>query len=450
MKLSERRILLLTVESGRKDKLEFDDEQPNLAVRVGKSARVGKPGGRNYLVQYPWHGKKERIPLGSCSAVALATARSATAEIMGDLARGINPKAKREEAAAAERAKRIRDRLTLRVLIENWQRLRLAERRASYAKEAARALHAAFADRLDDAAEDLDRAAIVQALDALRRHRQKDGSGKAKGAAMAGRTAAYGRAAFTWAVKRGLVQSNPFTDLPIDKSITRRDRVPDDDELGEILRAAGEAPRPYGPIMRVLTLTGQRRNEVAGMTWAELSADLATWTIPRERAKNGVAHVVPLSEPVRALIRATLPQDVGAAERISERRATNALVFPGAVGVFSGWSKAKIALDKAIIEARAKAAAKAGTTARPLVPWTVHDLRRVTASGLQKLGVRFEVTEAILNHVSGSRGGIAGIYQRHDWLPEKRAALDAWARHLMAIVEQRCDVRDVLPFARAG
>jgi hypothetical protein len=97
--------------------------------------------------------------------------------------------------------------------------------------------------------------------------------------------------------------------------------------------------------------------------------------------------------------------------------------------VFSGWSKSKTALDKAITEARAKAAAEAGTTARPLVPWSIHDLRRTVAAGLQRHGVRLEVAEAVLNHISGAHGGIAGVDQRHDWSTEKRAALDAWAAH---------------------
>jgi hypothetical protein len=100
-----------------------------------------------------------------------------------------------------------------------------------------------------------------------------------------------------------------------------------------------------------------------------------------------------------------------------------------------GWSKAKVALDKAIMAARAKAAATRGKPPEPLTPWNVHDLRRTVATGLQRLGVRLEVTEAVLNHISGSRGGIAGVYQRHDWAAEKRAALDAWASHVMSIVK---------------
>jgi hypothetical protein len=108
---------------------------------------------------------------------------------------------------------------------------------------------------------------------------------------MTGRTAAYGRAAFVWAVKRGMVPVNPFAALPIAKSIAKRERVLSDHEIAEIWTATSTAAAPYGSIIRLLILTGQRRGEVAGMAWGEISADLATWTMPGERTKNGVAHV---------------------------------------------------------------------------------------------------------------------------------------------------------------
>jgi integrase len=442
MKLTERKIDRLTAEHGRKDRLIFDEEQRGLAVRVTASA------GRTYLCQYTLHGHKWRVPLGACSAVSLSKARAAAAVVMGDVAKGRNPAAERREAAAAERARRSRDRLTLRVLIDDWNRLHLAGRRPSYAAEAVRALHSAFADRLDDAAEDLDRAAVVRALDSLtRRHKRKggDGAGKAKGAAMTGRTAAYGRAAFAWALKRGSVSVNPFAALPIGKGIAKRERVLSDRELAEIWRAAGHAGAPYGSIIRLLILTGQRRGEVAGMTWNEISEDLMTWTMPGERTKNGVAHTVPLSAAARDLLKAALP------EGLKDEPTSGSLVLPGALGTpFAGWSKAKRALDKAIMDARADAAAKAGAQPAPLVAWSVHDLRRTVATGLQRLGVRLEVTEAILNHISGSRGGISGVYQRHDWAAEKRAALDSWAAHVVSIVEGRGAPGKVVTLARAG
>jgi hypothetical protein len=117
---------------------------------------------------------------------------------------------------------------------------------------------------------------------------------------------------------------------------------------------------------------------------------------------------------------------------------------------FSGWSKAKRALDKAIIAARGKAATDAGATPAPLIAWTLHDLRRTVATGLQRLGVRLEVTEAVLNHISGSRAGIRGVYQQHDWAAEKRAALDGWAAHVVSITEDRFIADNVVTLARAG
>jgi hypothetical protein len=156
---------------------QFDAEQiAHLAIEVGEAglgpaedadldvALSAEPLGENtqrdrLAVAGRAGDEKWRVPLGACSALSLAKAREAAAAVMGDVAKGRNPAAERKDAAAAERAKRARDRLTLRVLIEDWNRLHLAGRRASYAAEAVRALHCAFADVLDDAAEDLDRAA---------------------------------------------------------------------------------------------------------------------------------------------------------------------------------------------------------------------------------------------------------------------------------------------------
>ena len=150
---------------------------------------------------------------------------------------------------------------------------------------------------------------------------------------------------------------------------------------------------------------------------SELNSGFSAWTLPAPRSKNGKPHVVPLSEEMRALLRAQPP--------LTETD----LVFPGEKGVFSGWSKSKARLDRL-----------SGVSG-----WTLHDLRRTLATGLQKLGVRLEVTEAVLNHVSGSRAGIVGVYQRHEWQGEKRAALAAWGAHVAAIIERRGLMQNVKP-----
>jgi len=377
---------------------------------------------RTYLCQYTLNHQKWRMPLGSCSALSLSKAREAAAAVMGDVAKGRNPAAERKEAAAAEWAKRVRGRLTLAVLFQDWARLHLIHRRPRYAAEAVRALRHGFSKHLDRPAEDLDRAAVVQALDSLSRPRKEKGKSSIRhGTAIAGRTAAYGRACFAWAMKRGTLPSNPFAELPMSAIINKRDRVLRDEEAGAIWRAAGKAPLPYGAIVRLLMLTGQRREEVAGMTWTELSEDLTTWTIPAARTKNGIPHLVPLSPPARELLHA-LPSEGPGDVRGARQLAKLALVFPGERGTpFSGWSKAKSALD----------------IASGVSGWWLHDLRRTLATGLQRLGVRLEVTEAVLNHLSGSRAGVVGIYQRHDWAEEKRAALDAWSGHLLTAAESR-------------
>jgi integrase len=419
MKLTERKIEALTVEPGRKDRLVFDEPQRGLAVRVTTS------GGRTYLCQYTLRGQKWRVPLGSCSALSLSKAREAAAAIMGDVAKGRNPAAERKEAAAAEWAKRVRGRLTLSVLIQDWARLHLAHRRPRYAAEAVRALRHGFAKHLDRPAEDLDRATVVHALDSLGRpHKDKRAGTKSprRGTAAAGRTAAYGRACFAWAMKRGTVRHNPFAQLPLPTTITKRDRVLSDEEAAAIWRAASDAARPYGAIVRLLMLTGQRRDEVAGMTWAEISEDLMTWTMPGTRTKNSVPHLVPLSQPARELLHSLRSDRESVQRTLQDRRAKLALVLPGERGTpFSGWSKAKSALD----------------IASGVSGWWLHDLRQTLATGLQRLGVRLEVTEAVLNHLSGSRAGVVGIYQRHDWAEEKRSALDAWSAHLLAVADGR-------------
>jgi len=409
MNLTIRKIDQLTVDAKQRDRLVFDDTQRGLAVRVTAT------GGKTYLAQFTLHGTKYRVPLGSCSALSLAKAREATAVIMGEVAKGKNPALERKEAAA--KARRAHGRLTLEQLIANWHRLHLAHLRSRYSSEATRALRHAFRRYLDQPAEELDRATIVRVLDGITRN--SGTNGETRGHAMSSRTAAYGRAAFAWAVKRGTVEFNPFGNLPVSARIIRRERVLNDDELRTVWQAAIAATFPFGAIVCMLALTGQRREEVSGMAWAEISNDLNTWTIPAARTKNGATHVVPLSALARELLQ-RLPRE-------------GSLVFPGDKGTpFSGWGKSKTRLDET-----------SGTT-----NWRLHDLRRTLATGLQRLGVRLEVTEAVLNHISGSRAGIVGVYQRHDWQSEKRAALEAWSAHILELGDGRRQAGNVVNLER--
>jgi len=194
---------------------------------------------------------------------------------------------------------------------------------------------------------------------------------------------------------------------------------------------ARQVAHPFGAIVRLLMLTGQRREEVAGMTWAELSEDLATWTIPATRTKNGVPHLVPLSEPARKLL--------------------HALSSDGPGDVQGAHQHAKLALADLAFDQPLKGVPRSlGKNQIPVFPGGGCMTCAGPSRGLQRLGVRLEVTEAVLNHLSGSRAGVVGIYQRHDWAQEKRAALDAWSAHLLAAAEGRLPAGKVLPFSRAG
>lgn len=403
MRLTEANIEKLQVEPGKRDRLVFDDTQRGLGVRVTAS------GGKTFLAQYTMNGRRCRVPLGAVSAITLSDARKAAAAVMGKVATGENPAEARKAEAEAERTRKAREMLTLDRLVDDWHRLHLStNRRPRYAEEARRALRNAFPTALRRPAEALTRASVVLTLDDMP-------------PAMAARTAAYGRACFSWAMKRGTLAANPFTNLPV-PSIEARDRVLTDDELAAVWKAAEADQSRFGALVRVLILTGQRREECGGMAWAELSDDLTTWTLPPNRTKNGRAHVVPLAEPVQAIL--------GSVARASSK------VFgaPASPGIaFNGWSKAKRRLD----------------AASGVSDWRIHDIRRTVATGMQRLGVRLEVTEAILNHTGGSRAGIVGVYQRHTWADEKRAALDAWAAHVLGLAIGEAAADNVLPIRNA-
>lgn len=338
---------------------------------------------------------------------SLADARLAARQIVGAVAGGKDPAGERKSAALEAQ----RHALTLGALISQWDELHLSSKRPNYAAAASGALRRSFVKLLDAPAVGLDRSTVVRVLDEL----AKDGK-----APMAGATARYGSALFSWALKRGTITSNPFERIPVAPT-ARRDRVLADDEIRAIWNAT-KGIGSFNAIVRALLLTGQRREEMSGLTWGELDSGLSAWTLPAARSKNGKPHLVPLSMQMQTIL--------GAQTRAREID----LVFPGERGVFSGWSKSKDRLDH-----------RSGVTG-----WTLHDLRRTVATGLQRLGVRLEVTEAVLNHVAGSRAGIVGVYQRHAWAEEKRAALNAWGAHVAALVDGREAAGNAVSFALSG
>ena len=237
---------------------------------------------------------------------------------------------------------------------------------------------------------------------------------------------AYASVLFGWAVKRGDMDANPLAIMEKPEAPGARDRVLDDTELACTWKATAALGDPFMAFFRLLILTGQRRSEVAGLKWLELDRATATWTLPAERAKNGAAHLVPLS--------ASAVQELDRLAGGDKWPKSGLVLTTTGKTPISGISKAKAALDAATAKQR-------GDELMPA--WRIHDLRRTLATGLQRLGVRFEVTEAVLNHVGGAKGGVAGIYQRHDWKEEKRSALDAWARHVTALLQEKADTNVV-------
>jgi integrase len=191
-----------------------------------------------------------------------------------------------------------------------------------------------------------------------------------------------------------------------------RERVLDDAELSAVWRAFLGLGH-YGAIVRLLALTGQRRSEVAEMTWAELDLAGKVWNLPAARCKNGRSHSVPLSDAALAILEKNADQ-------------------PQSFAIFApiSFSREKAVLDKLLPAEMPK--------------WTLHDLRRTAASGMAARGVRIDVIEKVLDHQSGSFRGIVGVYQKHSFASEKRAALDLWAAHVAALVAPDLDLTAAL------
>ena len=236
------------------------------------------------------------------------------------------------------------------------------------------------------------------------------------------------RKLFNWAKGRGDVDASPLDAMTTPAAAASRDRVLADAELAMVLNAARQIEAPFGPMYLLLFATGQRRDEVAGLKWQELDRANATWILPGDRSKNGEANIVPLNRHAMAALDALSGQ--ADAEKPQWPRKGLLFTTTGETHV-SGFSRAKRRLDALIEQAARQEAVEAGNEpdGAEMAPWRLHDARRTLATALQRLGIRFEVTEAVLNHVSGSRSGVAGVYQRHGWGPEKRAALEAWADH---------------------
>jgi integrase len=426
-KLTDRFLAAFKVEEGRKDRLVFDTACPGLGVRVTAK------GTRTFLAQWtdPATKRKVREPLGVWGNLTIEQAREATRARLGAVAKGIDPQAERRRQRAEAERERAETALTFEALIEEWKALHLTHRRPRYAAEAERAIRRGLPSLLKRPAARISRADTVNALDQIVR------AGKA---VTAGRTMAYARACFAWGKRRGKVPENPFAELPIAAGGTERERALSDAEIAEVWASAGTLDYPFGPFYKLLILTLQRRDQVAGMRWSEISEDTSRWTLPGARMKNGKPHIVHLSEPARTVLRA-LPRVEGcdlvfstttyrltAGENVEPKGERTRKPTP-----ISGFSQGKRHLDAAIAKVRAATAAKLGRTFEAMPAWRVHDLRRTGVTTLAALGFDSIVVDKLLAHQPSKLRGVAGVYQRHDFARERAAALDAWAEHVIGV-----------------
>ena len=370
-------------------------------------------GARSWAVRYRFAGQPKKLTLGPYPSIDLATARKRAQEALGDVAGGKDPAGAKKTARAARKAERETEEHRLdKVATAYVERYVKREVGAAWGREIERLFRVEIRPKLGHkhiAA--VTKSDVLDLLDAI----------VDRGSPItANRAFATLRQLFNWAIDRDLLKVSPMPkSAPAPE--TARDRVLSDEEIRLAWRAFEAQGWPFGPIGKLLLLTGARRDEIAAGTWAEIALYAKTWTIPASRTKNGEEHEIPLSDTAVDILK-DLPRIAGKSGFVFTTTGRSRV---------SGFSKAKQAIDASMVEILEK---DRGEDAVAPPHWTLHDLRRTVATNLQKLGVRLEVTEAVLNHTSGSRAGIVGVYQRHKYATEKRAALDAWARRLEAIV----------------
>jgi integrase len=347
----------------------------------GFGVRITANGVKTFYLTYRHQGKNRRLNLGRYPTTTLQKARGKAFAALSELEANRDPSG--EVALDA-------------FVSKHCQR----HNRASTAIETERLLRVYFLPHWKNRqVEAITKADIAEALEPVIK---RGASGSARHAFAAARKM------FNWMVEQGMLETSPFAGVKAPGKPGNRDHVVRDDELKRIWDRAESMGLPFGSIAQLLMLTAQRRGEVVAMEWSEIDKDKALWTIPGARTKNGKAHAVPLT--------------AGALRILSTiERTWSPYVFPARgkpEQPYSGYSKGKRQLD----------------AAAELHDWTLHDLRRTAATGMARLGVAPHVIERVLNHVSGTFAGVAGIYNRFQYEDEMRKALEAWEQHLAATV----------------
>jgi integrase len=389
MKLTQKTVAALTLPKGRSEAIHFDNDIPGLGVRL----RTGGPP--RWIFQFRVGAKQRRISLGPVSAISVARARELAGELHAKVRLGHDPAAtKAEEAARAVETMGA----TLELYLTH-QQARLKPRSwveiERHLRKHCRQLHGLRLDKID-------RRAVAARIAAVT---SKSGN------TTANRVRASLHAFFAWCLRQGLTDRNPVvgTGRAAEQS---RARVLTNVELKAIW-AATASGSDYDAVVRLLALTGCRASEIAGLKWSEIIGDQIM--LAPERVKNKREFRLPIVPAVRAILDGR-PRRPGR-DLIFGRRHDRPL---------NGWTVLKGGLD-----ARIAAAGK------PLAHWTHHDLRRTTATRMRELGVTPFAVAAVLNHVSGFKSGIHGVYDKSDDTVAMRQALALWAESLLAIVEDR-------------
>ena len=402
MKLTQKAVAALLLPPGKIDAIFFDDDLPGFGYRLRKS---GDKVGRSWVAQYRHAGQTRRITLGSGSVLGSDQARGEAKKILAQAALKQDPGSERKRKAAS-------DRFTFTSLVEQYLAAKKPVVRSRTFTEAQRYLQSSYFKPLHNVPVDaISRRDIAARVLVIARENGQVAAGRAR-SALSGM--------YSWAMASGLTEVNPTIGTPKPKAAPPRDRVLSDQELVAIWDAAGNDD--FGRIVRLLVTTGQRRSEVGGMCWTELALDRSsTWTIPGSRTKNHLEHTLPLP-PLAIDIIKTVPEVVGRDLLFGARTDRG----------FMSWAEHKRALD-----------ARLGDQVKP---WTLHDLRRTCATRLCDIGIEPHVVEQILNHQSGHRRGIVGVYNKSKYTVAVQNAVAAWDRHLRALIE----VGKVIPIRPAG
>lgn len=399
----------------------FDAAFPGLALRV-TGAVDQRPERRTWSLFYRYAGKQRRLTFEpGYPALSLADARNLANRAKVQLQAGVDPG--EQKAKTKTEAARPADTVASTVELFIQRSLEAKGRAPRYVQETRRLFRLHVLPRWGDRdIRSITRRDVIELLDEVmdRGSALKEG-GKRRtvpgGPIAANRTLAAVRALFNWALRRGVIDASPVTLVERPGEETQRDRTLTAEELMAIWEGATELAYPFGPYFQIVLLTGQRRDEVARMRWTDLDLENGIWSLTAEATKAGRSHIVPLAPLAVDILKALPRKATGSGAKPSDWVFSSSGDQP-----ISGFSKAKLRLEKVIVKARA---------GQELQPWRIHDLRRTVATGLGRNGVTRFVIGKVLNHSDRS---VTGIYDRYEYLTEKRHALEAWASYVESLL----------------